>query len=119
MRRILTKLYVVLTGTYGLSMTGLLLLRAVRGESRKIVALFNSYLHLMLMPSLIFLPLSLLLKRPRDPESNFAISAVWRGSIGQGERMLIGQLLQEPPRITRFDEAHFVFQAEPSTGAVE
>jgi vancomycin resistance protein VanJ len=58
-------LYRVISGAYGLNVSALLLIRAIVGESWKLVALFNSYLHLLLIPALVFLPLTLLMKRWR------------------------------------------------------
>ncbi len=52
--RLLLNLFTVLTGAYGLSLTGFLMLRAGVGESLWPVALIsNLLLHLMLLPSLV------------------------------------------------------------------
>lgn len=75
-------LYIALTGAYGLSVSGFLLLRALVGESWKIVALFNNYLHLLLIPSVILLPISLLLRRPRLALIQAAPAAVFVAAYG-------------------------------------
>jgi endonuclease/exonuclease/phosphatase (EEP) superfamily protein YafD len=63
LRRVLMNAYIALVGAYGLNVTGLLLLRAVVGERWSIIGLFNSYLHLLILPAVILLPLSLILRR--------------------------------------------------------
>lgn len=62
-RRVLMNAYIALVGAYGLNVTALLLLRAVVGERWSIIGLFNSYLHLLILPAVILLPLSLILRR--------------------------------------------------------
>lgn len=62
-RRVLMNLYVALTGAYGLNVTLLLLVRAAVGERWSIIGFFNSYLHLLILPAVVLLPLSLLLRR--------------------------------------------------------
>lgn len=63
LRRVLMNSYIALVGAYGLNVTGLLLLRAAVGERWSIIGLFNSYLHLLILPAVILLPLSLILRR--------------------------------------------------------
>ncbi len=63
LRRVLMNSYIALVGAYGLNVTALLLLRAVVGERWSIIGLFNSYLHLLILPAVILLPLSLILRR--------------------------------------------------------
>jgi vancomycin resistance protein VanJ len=75
-------LYIVLTGAYGLSVSGFLLLRGLVGESWKVVALFNNYVHLLLIPAVVLLPLSLLLRRPRLALTQAAPVAVFLASYG-------------------------------------
>ena len=81
-RRVLMNLYIALTGAYGLSVSGFLLLRALLGESWKIVALFNNYIHLLLIPAVVLLPLSLLLRRPRLALTQAAPAAVFLAAYG-------------------------------------
>ncbi len=75
-------LYVALTGASGLSVSGFLLLRALVGESLTIVAVFNTFLHLLVLPSLLILPLSLLLRRPRLALTQAAPVALFLASYG-------------------------------------
>jgi endonuclease/exonuclease/phosphatase (EEP) superfamily protein YafD len=63
--RALFNVFIVLTGAYGLNLTLLLILRLLVGEQWTVIALVNSFLHLMLMPPLILLPICLLLRRWR------------------------------------------------------
>jgi vancomycin resistance protein VanJ len=63
LRSVLLALYTALTGAYGLSVAGFLLLHFGVGERWTLVALFNTFLHLLLMPSVVLLPVSLLLRR--------------------------------------------------------
>lgn len=63
LRRVAMNTYVALVGAYGLNTTLYLVLRAIVGERWGIVGLFNSYLHLLILPAVIFLPLSLLMRR--------------------------------------------------------
>jgi vancomycin resistance protein VanJ len=62
---ILGNAFVALVGAYGLSVTGFLLLRLLLGEGFWLVALFNNYAHLLFIPSVILVPLCLLLRRVR------------------------------------------------------
>ncbi len=55
----------MLTGAYGVVMTLLLLARSLVGESWMLVALFNSFVHMLLLPALVLLPVFLLLRRWR------------------------------------------------------
>ena len=52
-----------LAGAYGLSVAGFLLLRWLVGERWTVIALFNSFAHLLLIPALVLMPLALLLRR--------------------------------------------------------
>ncbi len=63
--RFFTRLISMLTGAYGLVMTLLLLVRSLVGESWMLVALFNSFVHVLLLPALVLLPVCLLLRRWR------------------------------------------------------
>ncbi|MCA0458409.1 MAG: endonuclease/exonuclease/phosphatase family protein [Chloroflexi bacterium] len=63
LRRILLNVYIALVGAYGLNTTAYLLLRAAIGERWNAIGLFNSYFHLLLLPAVILLPLSLILRR--------------------------------------------------------
>ncbi len=63
LRRIGMNTYIALVGGYGLNTTLYLLLRAIIGERWNIIGLFNSYFHLLILPAVILLPLSLLLRR--------------------------------------------------------
>ncbi len=56
LRRIVMNLLIAFTGAYGLSVSSFLLLRAAVGESLTIVAVYNTFLHLLLLPSLLLLP---------------------------------------------------------------
>jgi vancomycin resistance protein VanJ len=62
-RRILLNLFIAITGAYGLSVTGFLLLRALVGERWGVVGFVNSYLHLLILPAVILMPICLLLRR--------------------------------------------------------
>jgi vancomycin resistance protein VanJ len=61
--RIASNLFRILAGSYGVSIAGFLALRALIGETWALIGFLNNFLHLLLMPSLILLPLSLLLRR--------------------------------------------------------
>ena len=63
LRQAVHHLFVALAGAYGLSVAGFLLLRWLVGESWPMIALFNSLLHLLLLPALVLLPLAVLLRR--------------------------------------------------------
>jgi len=63
LRRVAINTYIALVGAYGLNTTLYLLLRAVVGERWNIIGLFNSYFHLLILPAVILLPLSLILRR--------------------------------------------------------
>lgn len=63
LRRIAMNTYIALVGGYGLNTTLYLLLRAIVGERLSIVGFFNSYFHLLILPAVILLPLSLFLRR--------------------------------------------------------
>ncbi|MEZ4672433.1 MAG: endonuclease/exonuclease/phosphatase family protein [Anaerolineae bacterium] len=63
MARVLVNMFVVLVGAYGLSVSGLLLLRALVGESWSLIGLANTYLYLLLLPAIVLLPLCLFLRR--------------------------------------------------------
>jgi len=63
LRRIAMNTYIALVGGYGLNTTLYLLLRAIVGERWNIIGLFNSYFHLLILPAVILLPLSLILRR--------------------------------------------------------
>lgn len=52
-----------MTGAYGLSVSGFLALRVLIGEQANGVALMNNLLHLLVLPSLVLLPLALVLRR--------------------------------------------------------
>jgi endonuclease/exonuclease/phosphatase (EEP) superfamily protein YafD len=65
LRRILTNLFVALTGAYGLNLTLFLVLRILVGERWAVIGVFNTFAHLMLIPALFLLPLCLLLRRRR------------------------------------------------------
>jgi len=62
-RRIAINTYVALVGAYGLNTTLYLLLRAIVGERWNIIGLFNSFFHLLILPAVFLLPLSLILRR--------------------------------------------------------
>lgn len=62
-RRILMNMFVALTGAYGLSVTGFLVLRAAFGERWSFIGFMNSYAHLLLLPALVLFPLSLILRQ--------------------------------------------------------
>lgn len=55
-------LLVALIEVYGLIVSGMLLLRALVGESVGLVGLFTSFLHVLILPSLILLPLIIALR---------------------------------------------------------
>lgn len=65
MGRVLSNVFVALTGAYGLNLTLFLVLRLLVGEQWTVIGIFNSFLHLMLMPPLALLPVCLLLRRWR------------------------------------------------------
>lgn len=53
-----------LTGAYGLSVTGFLIFRLLIGEEQWVVTgIFNSFLHLLILPALLLFPLALLMRR--------------------------------------------------------
>jgi len=65
LRRVITNLFIALTGAYGLSVSSFLLLRALFGERYGFIAFFNSYIHILMIPAVILFPVLLLFRRPR------------------------------------------------------
>ncbi|MBA3874015.1 MAG: endonuclease/exonuclease/phosphatase family protein [Anaerolineae bacterium] len=63
LRRVAINTYIALVGAYGLNTTLYLVLRAIVGERWGLIGLFNSFFHLLILPAVILLPLSLLLRR--------------------------------------------------------
>lgn len=61
----LRNLLIALIGAYGISTTGFLALRFLVGESWTVIAVFNSFAHLLMLPALLLVPVLLLLRRPR------------------------------------------------------
>jgi len=57
--------FIVLAAVYGIGLILLLVVRWVIGEQWMVIALLNSGLHLLLMPALVLLPLTILLRRRR------------------------------------------------------
>ena len=55
--------WVVMCGAYGMSVSSVLVARALTGDSIRIIGLTNNLLHLMILPSLLFLPLMGLARR--------------------------------------------------------
>lgn len=55
--------FLALSGAYGLSVAGFLALRLIIGEQWTLVALFNSFAHLLFLPSLALIPIVLILRR--------------------------------------------------------
>ena len=51
-------------GAYGISVTGFFAIRQIFGETLNLVAVVNNFVHLMLLPSLVLLPLALIMRRP-------------------------------------------------------
>ncbi|MEO8609499.1 MAG: endonuclease/exonuclease/phosphatase family protein [Chloroflexota bacterium] len=100
LRRVLMNLYVAMTGAYGLSVSGFLLLRALVGESSKIVTLFNNYIHLLLIPAIVLLPLSLLLRRPRLALTQAAPAAVFLATYGLMFWPRVPQIAPDKTRIS-------------------
>ena len=62
LRGTLMMLFQSMVGAYGLSVIAFLLLHFSVGESWRLVAFFNVFAHLLWLPSLLLLPLSLLLR---------------------------------------------------------
>lgn len=62
-RRVPLNLLLACINAYGLSVTLFLVVRWLIGESWGLIALFNSIAHLLFLPSIILLPLALLLRR--------------------------------------------------------
>src|SRR5690349_11496088 len=58
---ILGNLFTALSGAYGLSVAGFLGLRALIGEASNIIGFLDNFLHLLMLPSLILLPIFMLL----------------------------------------------------------
>ena len=55
--RIIGSVFMALSGVYGLSVAGFLALRALIGEASSVIGFLNNFLHLLMLPSLILLPL--------------------------------------------------------------
>lgn len=55
----------LLSALYGLVASLFLLLRKPLSEDNKLVSLFNAFAHLLMLPALVLLPLSIVLRRPR------------------------------------------------------
>jgi endonuclease/exonuclease/phosphatase (EEP) superfamily protein YafD len=64
-RHTLLNTLVALSGAYGLSVTGFLALRWLIGEQWSLVALFNSFAHLLFVPALPLILICMLLRRFR------------------------------------------------------
>jgi len=62
---IIKNILLILIGSYGLSVSIHIVLRLIVGERSTIVALFNTFAHLMWMPALILLPTMLFTKQGR------------------------------------------------------
>lgn len=63
LRRILNSLFIAFSGAYGISISGFLLLRLLLGERVGFIGLLNSFAHLLIIPAVALLPLSLALRR--------------------------------------------------------
>jgi vancomycin resistance protein VanJ len=62
-RRALLNVGVAVSGAYGLNVSVFLLLRLAVGEQWVIIGWFNSFVHLLVIPSVVLLPVALLLRR--------------------------------------------------------
>ncbi len=82
----LTKFGLALVNAYAFSVAGFLLLRLLVGESWSLVALFNSFISLLLIPALFLLPLMLVLRRRLS--SGLLIPAVLAFALGYGTMFL-------------------------------
>lgn len=60
LRRVVLNVLIVLAGAYGVSVSGFIMLRLLFGEPLGVFGLFSSYLHLLMMPALVLLPVVLL-----------------------------------------------------------
>lgn len=60
----LINLLAALSALYGLVASLFLLLRKPVSEDNKLISLFNAFAHLLMLPALVLVPLSVLLKRP-------------------------------------------------------
>lgn len=63
LRGVATNVLIALVGAYGLSVSGFIVLRLLFGEPLGFFGLFSSYLHLLILPALILLPVVLLTPR--------------------------------------------------------
>lgn len=61
--RVLVSFIFVMAGAYGASLTLFYIAQALVGESVNFIALLNNVVHLMLLPALVLLPLTLLFRR--------------------------------------------------------
>jgi vancomycin resistance protein VanJ len=57
---LLLNVFTVLTGAYGVSLSSLILLRWLFGEPIGFFGLFSTYLHLLMLPALVLVPITLL-----------------------------------------------------------
>lgn len=62
-RRVLLNMGAVIAGAYGLNVSFFFILRLVVGEQWEVVGWFNSFMHLLVVPSVVLFPLGLLLRR--------------------------------------------------------
>lgn len=85
-----------LTGAYALSVAGLLLLNLLIPEDRALLlAFFNSFAHLLLLPALVLLPLCLLLRQWLL--ASFLLPALISFSIFYGAQFVPGRSIDPPP----------------------
>jgi vancomycin resistance protein VanJ len=82
MRRVFTSTFVALSGAYGLSLSGFLLVRLLIGEATTVIAFLSTFLHLLMLPALALFPISLILRRPRLALTQAAPVAVFIASYG-------------------------------------
>ncbi len=82
MGRIPGNLFVALTGAYGLTITLFLALRLLVGEQWTLIAIVNSFVHLMLIPALALLPLCMIRRRWRLALTQLPAALVFTASYG-------------------------------------
>jgi vancomycin resistance protein VanJ len=82
LRRVFTSTFVALSGAYGLSVSGFLLLRLLVGETTAVIGFVSTFLHLLMLPALVLFPLSLFFRKPRLALMQAAPVAVFLASYG-------------------------------------
>lgn len=92
---VLLSFFRAMTGAYALSVLGALALRWLIGEQWALVAFSNSVLHLLMLPALVLLPITLLLRRWELVLMLLPITLMW--GVWYADQLLPGDTHRQPP----------------------